>query len=114
MSGVLNFEARPPFDPDPHPGLALRLWEMVQAYIHPRILLRDKHSAAASLAIESIVAMRSKLAESAWQAAVACPYRWFAELVSDDLDRLRERWSNKSPEATAWLDALRKNAAVQV
>jgi hypothetical protein len=108
-----NFEVHPPVDPDPHPELAQRLWEMVQAYINPRVLLRDRHSAAASLAIEAIVAMRSRLADRAWQAAVACPYRWFGELVSDDLDGLRERWNGKSPEAAAWLSALQKNVAVQ-
>lgn len=109
-----NFEVHPPVDPDPHPELAQRLWELVQAYINPRILLRSKHSVAACLAIEAIVAMRSKLAQLAWQAAIACPYRWFAELVSDDLDGLRERWRGKSPEAAAWLAALQKNVAVQV
>ncbi|MDZ7619070.1 MAG: hypothetical protein U1E05_18840, partial [Patescibacteria group bacterium] len=37
-----NFEVHPPTPPDPHPELAERLWEMVQAYINPRVLLRDK------------------------------------------------------------------------
>jgi len=104
-----NFEVYPPDLPDPHPELAKRLWEMVQAYINPRILLRDKHSAATSLAIEAIVSMRSPLAEQACQAANACPYRWFAELVSDDLDDLYERWSSKSPDAAAWLRELQNN-----
>ncbi len=107
-----NFEVHPPLAPDPHPVLAERLWELVQAYINPRILLRDKHSAAASLAIEAIVAMRSKLAGAAWQAAVTCPYRWFAELVNDDLDGLHDQWSNRSPEVAAWLDSMRKDVAV--
>jgi len=109
-----NFEAHPPLDPDPHPELALRLWEMVQVYINPRLLLRDRHSAAASLAIAAIVAMRSRLAESAWRAAVACQYRWFGELVTDDLNALREQWSHKSPDTTAWLATLQKNVTVRV
>jgi hypothetical protein len=53
-----NFEVHPPVVADPHPELAQRLWEMVQAYVNPRVLLRDKHSAATSLAIEAIVSMR--------------------------------------------------------
>jgi len=101
-----NFEVYPPDLPDPHPELARRLWEMVQAYINPRVLLRDKHSAATSLAIEAIVSMRCSLAEQACQAANACPYRWFSELVSDDLDDLYERWSRKSSDAAAWLREL--------
>jgi hypothetical protein len=109
-----NFQTHPPLDPDPHPELAQRLWEMVQAYVNPRILIRDKHSAAALLAIVAIVAMRSALAEAAWQAAVGCPYRWFTELVSDDLDGLLATWSRKSPDAAAWLVALRGNTDVQV
>jgi hypothetical protein len=109
-----NFQAHPPLDPDPHPELAQRLWELVQAYVNPRLLMRDKHSAAASLAIVAIVAMRSALAEVAWQAAVGCPYRWFGELVSDDLDGLLTAWNRKNPEAAAWLVALRGNTAVQV
>ena len=104
-----NFEVHPPVLADPHPELAKRFWEMVQAYINPRVLLRDKHSAATSLAIEAIVSMRSPLAEQAWQAAIACPFRWFAELVSDDLNDLHERWSSRSPDAAAWLRELRNN-----
>ena len=84
-----NFEVHPPIIADPQPELAQRFWEMAQAYINPRLLLRDKYSAATSLAIEAIVSMRSPLAEQACQAANTCPYRWFAELVSDDLDDLR-------------------------
>ena len=106
-----NFEVHPPVAIDTQPELAQRLWEMVQAYVNPRILLRDKHSAAASLAIEAVVAMRSSLAFDAWQAAAQCAYRWFAELVSDDLDDLREKWSCKSPEAAAWLDNLRSQVS---
>jgi hypothetical protein len=102
-----NFEVHPPVAVDTQPELAKRLWEMVQAYVNPRILLRDKHSAAASLAIEAIVAMRSSLAVEACQAAAQCPYRWFAELVSDDLNDLGEKWSRKSPDAAAWLSDLR-------
>jgi len=102
-----NFEVHPPVAVDTHQELAQRLWEMVQAYVNPRILLRDKHSAVASLAIEAIVAMRSSLAVEASQAAARCPYRWFAELVNDDLDDLHEKWSHTSPEAAAWLGDLR-------
>ncbi len=109
-----NFEVYPPVVADPHPELAKRLWEIVQAYINPRVLLRDKHPAATSLAIEAIVSMRSPLAEQAWQAANACPYRWFAELVSDDLDGLREAWGSKSPDAAAWLCELRNNVLAHV
>ncbi|OYV88041.1 MAG: hypothetical protein B7Z73_09300 [Planctomycetia bacterium 21-64-5] len=79
---------------------------MVQAYANPRLLLRDKHSAAASLSIQAIVALRSELAARALHAAVASPYRWFTEIVADDLNRLHDRWSDKSPDAAAWLAAL--------
>lgn len=99
-----NFEVHPPTPPDPHPELAERLWELVQAYVNPRVLPRDKYPAATSLAIAAIVAMRSPLAEQAWQAAQACPYRWFAELVDDDLRELHEQWAGKSPDAAAWLN----------
>lgn len=109
-----NFEAHPPAFADPQPELAQRLWEMVQAYINPRILLRDKHSAATSLAIEAIVSMWSPLAEQAMHAAVACPYHWFAELVSDDLNDLHETWSGKNPDAASWLAELRNNVFAHV
>ena len=109
-----NFEVHPPVIVDPQSELAQRLWEMVQAYVNPRILLRDKHSAATSLAIEAIVSMRSPLAVQAWQAAVSCPYRWFAELVSDDLDGLHETWRSKNPDAAAWLSELRSHVLADV
>jgi hypothetical protein len=104
-----NFEVHPPVAADPHPELAQRFWEMVQAYINPRILLRSKHSAATALGIEAIVSMRSPLAQQACQAANTCPYRWFAELVSDDLDDLHEQWSGKSADAAAWLHELQED-----
>lgn len=104
-----NFEVHPSVAADPHPELADRLWEMAQAYINPRILLRDKHSAAASLAIEAIVSMRSRLAKRALNAAAASPYRWFAELISDDLDGLHESWRSKNAKAAAWLSDLHES-----
>ena len=107
-----NFEVSPPCTLDTEPELAGRLWEMVQAYINPRVLLRDKHSAVTSFAIEAIVAMRSSLAAQAWQAASDCPYRWFAELVSDNLDNLHEKWRQSNPEAADWLGKLRSQVAV--
>jgi hypothetical protein len=109
-----NFEVHPPVVGDPQPELAQRLWEMVRAYIDPRILLRDKYSAATSLAIEAIVATRSPLAEHAWRAAIACPYRWFAELVNDELEDLYERWGTKNPGAAAWLQELRNKVLAAV
>ena len=109
-----NFEVHPPSGADPHPELAERLWEMAQAYINPRLLSRDKYSAAASLAIDAIVAMRSSLAEPALHAAAACPYRWFGEIVSDDLDRLRDKWTEKSPDAAAWLVQMKSSILAQV
>lgn len=105
-----NFEVLPPADPDPQPELADRLWEIVELYMNPRLLLRDKHAAAASSAIEAIVAMRSRHAQRALQAANGCSYRWFAELVSDDLDELRDRWDKKNKDAVAWLDDLRQTS----
>lgn len=109
-----NFEVYPPVVADPQPELARRLWEMVRAYIDPRILLRDKYSAATSLAIEAIVSMRSPLAEPAWRAAITCPYLWFAELVNDELDELYERWGSKNPDAANWLHELRNRVLAAV
>lgn len=109
-----NFEVYPPPEADPHPELAQRLLEMVEAYMNPRILLRDKHSAVASLAVEAIVAMRSPLAEIAWKKAEMCPYRWFAELVSDEIDELQEKWHGKNEDAVCWLQELRDNVLTGV
>jgi hypothetical protein len=107
-----NFEVHPPVEPNLHPELARPLWEMVQAYAHPRLLLRDKHSAAALMAIQSLVAMRSEFASNAVHVAAASPYRWFAELVADQLDRLHDRWNATCPEAAAWLARLQKEMQV--
>jgi len=109
-----NFEVYPPTAVDPHPELAQRFWERVQAYINPLVLLKDKHSAITSLAIEAIVAMRSPLAEQALQTAAKCPYRWFAELVNDDLEELQRKWSSKNPSAENWLRELQNNIFADV
>ena len=58
--------------------------------------------------------MRSPLAEPAWQAAMTCPYRWFAELVSDELDELHGKWSSKNADAAAWLGELRSKVLAHV
>jgi hypothetical protein len=102
-----NFEVHPPTAPDPHPDLADRLLEMARAYANPRILLREKHAAVASLAIEAIVAMRSNRACEAWGVAIESPYRWFREMVADDLKELQEQWAAKDREAAGWLHDLR-------
>ena len=104
-----NFAVHPPVVEDPQPELAQRFWEMVQAYINPYVLLRDKNSAVTSLAIEAIVSMRSPLEESAWRAAITCPYHWFGELINDELEELLENWNSKNPDAAAWLKELQCN-----
>ena len=107
-----NFEVHPPREPNPHPELARLLWEMAQAYANPRLLMRDKHSAAALLAIQALVAMRSDFASNAVHLAAASPYRWFSELVADQLDRLHDRWNSANPDVAVWLAALRKDVEV--
>ena len=50
-----NCEVCPPAVANRFPQLSQRFWELVQAYINPRVLLPDKHAAVTSLAIEAIV-----------------------------------------------------------
>jgi hypothetical protein len=108
-----NFEVHPPVQADAFPELALRLWEMVQVYINPRIILRDKHSAVASLSIEALVAMRSAWAEAAWRAANENPHCWFSEMVNHDLCELRARWMGQNDDADAWFDELQHRVFAQ-
>jgi hypothetical protein len=106
-----NYEVYPPNNVGAEPELAARLWDFVQAYTNPRILLRDKYSAVASLGIEALVAMRSTYAFDALRLAVDCPYGWFGEMIADDLDVLRDRWTSRSDDAVQWLDQLRARVA---
>ena len=102
-----NYEVFPPAEPDQQSQLTMQLWRLAQDYLNPRFLLREKHSAVASLAIEALIAMRSSVAEDAWRAALVCPYQWFGEMVSDHVATLRNCWSGRNDSAVAWLDELR-------
>ncbi len=102
-----NYEVYPPAEPDQQSQLTIQLWRLAQDYLNPRFLLREKHSAVASLAIEALIAMRSSVAEAAWRAALECPYQWFGEMVSDHVATLRSCWSGRNDSAVAWLDELR-------
>lgn len=102
-----NFEVSPPVAQEPHPELADQLFEMAATYTRPRMLLRGKHSAVASLAIEALVAMRSGCARAAWQLAIDCRHGWFGEMVSDDLLGLQQRWRRDNRAAADWLNELR-------
>lgn len=102
-----NFEVHPPTHANPQSQLASNLMQMAQAYLNPRLLLRDKYSACASLAIEAIVAMRSNLAAEAWNSALRSPHRWFGEIINADLAELGSRWSSRNAEAADWLAELR-------
>ena len=101
-----NFEVHPPAEPDQQSELTEQLWRLARDYLNPRFLLREKHSAVASLAIEALIAMRSSVAEVAWRAALECPYRWFGEMVSDHVATLQSCWVGRSDSAVAWLDDL--------
>jgi len=109
-----NFEVKPPEQINAHPELAQQLWEMVQIYSNPRILLRDKNASIASLSIEALVALQSDRAEAAWKIAKASPLKWFGEIVSDDLFELASRWAVRSSQAAAWLADLRDRVEKQV
>jgi hypothetical protein len=100
-----NFEVHPP-EIDPYPDLALLLLNIAKAYVNPIILLRDKHSAIAVLAIEAIVAMRSSHSLDALSVAANSQYRWLGEMVYDDLRRLRAKWASQSSAAAPWLDVI--------
>ena len=102
-----NFEVHPPTHANVRSQLASNLMQMAQAYLNPRLLLRDKYSACASLAIEAIVAMRSSLAEEAWDSALRSPHHWFGEIINADLAELGGRWSSRNAEAADWLAKLR-------
>ena len=97
-----KFEANPPAQPDPVPPLALRLWEIAQEYLRPRIMVRDKYATVASLSIEAIVALRSPFAQNAISAALTTRYSWFGEKVIDDLRNLAIRWRGKNRDAADW------------
>ena len=101
-----KYEVSPP-PLNVQPDLAERLWSIASIYVVPRMLLRDNYSSVASLAIEALVAMRSRHALEAWRTAQSCPHKWFGEIVSDHLLELRSKWSSRSAEATTWLDDLR-------
>jgi hypothetical protein len=103
-----NFEVHPPARDVSHPELANRLWEIAQLYVNPRLLTRGKHSAAAAMSIQALIAMRSEFASNAWELTKRDTHRWFAELVSDALGHLSEEWRAKNQEAADWLDALRQ------
>ncbi|MCH7960102.1 MAG: hypothetical protein IID08_08225 [Candidatus Hydrogenedentes bacterium] len=110
-----NFEVHPPKQPDPHPNLGECLWAMAQDYVNPRFLSRDKYSSAvASQAIEALIAMQSAHSEDAWRAALTCPYDWFREVVSDDLDELRRQWASERNDAVIWFDALRASIGTDI
>lgn len=102
-----NFEVHPPTHANPQSQLASNLMQMARAYLNPRLLLRDKYSACASLAIEAIVAMRSNLAAEAWNSALMPPHRWFGEIINADLAELGSRWRSRNAEAADWLAELR-------
>lgn len=102
-----NYEVFPPNEIDLQPELASLLMKMATAYTNHRILLRKKYSAAASLAIEALFAMRSSLASEAFRLMENCPYTWFIEMVRDDLDELFEAWNKKNPEAAVWLKEIK-------
>ncbi len=102
-----NFEVHPPVRADQYPELASRLFEMAHAYTNPRVLLRDKYSAAASLSIEALASLRSTLTAQALKLGSTSPHRWFSELISDDLDDLYEHWIAKNSDAAAWLREVR-------
>jgi len=104
-----KFEANPPVQPEPQPKLAGQLWDIAQAYLNPHVLLHDKFATIASLCIEAIVAMRSRVSDDAVKAAFNTPYKWFGEMVGDNLKRLARRWQAKNTEAAKWCDGIVRN-----
>jgi len=106
-----KFEANPPKAMDFQSYLAQQLLEIAQAYMNPRVLPHDKHATVAALAIQALVAMRSQSAETALQAAMSSPHVWFAEMVSDGVAALRERWTARNAQASDWCSDLLNRVA---
>jgi hypothetical protein len=101
-----KFEANPPSQPSPHLALAERLFDVAQTYVAPRLVLRDKYATVAALAIDAIVAMRSNRSGDAIRIAMDSTFKFFREMVADDLNRLSIRWRTKLPDAANWCDGL--------
>ena len=80
----------PPEKPDSEPRLADRLHEIVELYLNPRLLARDKFAAVALNAILSLCLLRSAYTDKVQQSLQALQVSWFSELVLRRASQIQE------------------------
>jgi hypothetical protein len=72
----------PPDEPNTEPELADRLYEIVETYLNPRLLSRDKVAAVALNAILALCLLRSTYTADVRQSLNGLRVSWFSELVA--------------------------------
>lgn len=87
---VRKLSQAPPEKPDSEPRLADRLYEIVELYLNPRLLARDKFAAVALNTILSLCLLRSAYADKVKQSLQALPVSWFSELVLRRASQVQE------------------------
>ena len=87
---VRKLSQTPPEKPDSEPRLADRLYEIVELYLNPRLLARDKFAAVALNAILSLCLLRNAYADKVQQSLQALQVSWFSELVLRRASQIQE------------------------
>jgi hypothetical protein len=87
---VRKLSQSPPEKSDSEPRLADRLYEIVELYLNPRLLARDKFAAVTLNAILSLCLLRSEHADRVQQSLQALRVSWFSELVLRRASQIQE------------------------
>jgi hypothetical protein len=87
---VRKLSQTPPEKSDSEPQLAERLYEIVELYLNPRLLARDKFAAVALNAILSLCLLRSAYSDKVQQSMQALQVSWFSELVLRRASQIQE------------------------
>jgi hypothetical protein len=96
---VRKLNANPPVERDQYPELALRLEELVDAYVRPRFLAREKYGAVALNAVLGLVLTRSGRDAELVERMRTLDVAWFQQLLARRAARLRTDLVARDSEA---------------
>lgn len=88
---VRKLAQSPPDSDDAERELAARLMELVQTYLNPRLLSRQRYGATALNALLAILLLRARQTQEVIAMLVDLPSTWFVELVVRRASRLRDQ-----------------------
>ena len=101
-----KFAANPPEELNTESTLAARFAEIAEAYLHPRVFPRDRHSTVAMVAIQAVFVLLGSQLQTLVESVNDSPFGWFRQQLRRRMERVVSEWQGRGAKHVDALDGF--------